>query len=297
MSASRPIPRRSALYMPGSNPRALEKAKSLAADCVILDLEDAVAPDAKVMARQQIIDAVTAGGFGPREVVVRVNGLYTPWGADDIAAIAPIPADAILVPKISSADDIFAYAHAIAKAGGTDRTKLWAMMETPAAVFNAREIAATAGDPASRLSAFVLGTNDLAKETRARLVPGRAPMLPWIMTILAAARMHAVAVLDGVYNNIEDLAGFEAECRQGVDCGLDGKTLIHPKQLEICNRVFAPSADEVAFARQVIAVFQLPGNADKGALRVDGKMVERLHAEMAVQTVAIADAIEAREGA
>ena len=289
-----PRPRRSVLYMPGSNARALEKARSLPVDALILDLEDAVAPDAKELARAQVAEAVQAGGFGPREVLVRVNSLDGPLGPADMAAIAPVGADGILVPKVSSGQDVVTAAQAMSDAGAPDVTRLWVMIETPAAVLDPRGIAQAAANPANRLEGFVLGTNDLAKDTRARIVPGRAPMLPWIMTSLAAARLYDLAVIDGVYTDLEDIEGLEAECRQSLDCGLDGKTLIHPKQIEIANRVFAPSDDDLQHARHVIAAFDLPENADKGALRVDGKMVERLHAEMARRTVAIAEAIAAR---
>lgn len=285
-------PRRSVLYMPGSNARALDKARGLPADVLILDLEDAVAPDAKAMARDQVAAAVRAGGFGFREVVVRVNGPQTPWGADDMALISAAGPDVILIPKPNGAEDIFQAASALRAA--PDRTRLWAMMETPLAMLRAEAIAAAALDHSTRLSGFVLGTNDLAKETRARLVPGRAPMLPWLMATLAAARAYGLVVVDGVYNDIADGEGFAAECVQARDLGFDGKTLIHPNQIEPCNAAFTPTDAEVSWSRTVIAAFDLPENATKGALQVEGRMVERLHADMARQTVAIADAIAAR---
>ena len=286
-------PRRSALYMPGSNARALEKARSLAADAVIFDLEDAVAPDAKVLAREQVCAAVRAGGYGPREVVIRVNGLATELGMADIEAAAAARPDAVLIPKVSNATQV-AEADAVLNAHGVTSTRLWAMMETPLAMLQATEIAGAART--TGLSVFVMGTNDLAKETRARLLPGRAAMLPWLMTCVAAARAYGIEILDGVWNNFADEAGFRAECEQGRDLGMDGKTLIHPNQLAICNEVFAPGEAEVAWARKVVEAFDVPENANKGALQLDGKMVERLHADMARHTLSVADAISARNG-
>jgi citrate lyase subunit beta/citryl-CoA lyase len=288
-------PRRSMLYMPGSNARALEKARTLPADAVILDLEDSVAPDAKAAARDQVAAAVKAGGFGSREVFIRVNGVDTPWHADDLNAAAHAAPDAILVPKVSSPDTLELIGRRLLDMGTDHRTRVWAMIETPLAIFNALSIAAEARDSESRLAGFVMGTNDLAKETRARLVPGRAPMLAWLSLCVAAARQGGIEIVDGVYNDIGDAEGFAAECRQGVELGFDGKTLIHPSQIEPCNKAFSPSADEVAQARKIIAAFDLPENKAKGVVSIDGRMVERLHAEMARRTVAIADAIEARQ--
>jgi citrate lyase subunit beta/citryl-CoA lyase len=286
-------PRRSALYMPGSNARALEKSRTLAADALIFDLEDAVAPDAKAIARNQVMAAVKAGGFGKREIVVRVNGLETPWGAEDINAAADAGPDAVLVPKVSSPGDIMRAARALAEAGAPDRTRLWAMMETPLAMLNTDSIARTAADPHSRLDVFVMGTNDIAKETRARLTPGRPSMLAYLSLCVAAARAHGVEILDGVYNDFSNEAGLRAECEQGRDLGMDGKTLIHPGQIAPCNEIFAPSAAELDWAKKIIDVFDEPANATKGAVQVEGRMVERLHAEMARRTVAIAEAIDA----
>jgi citrate lyase subunit beta/citryl-CoA lyase len=287
-------PRRSVLYMPGSNARALEKAKTLAADGVILDLEDAVAPDAKDAARSQVIDAVKAGGFGAREVFIRVNGIDTPWHADDLAAAAHAGPDAILVPKISDPEQLEMIGRRLLDMGASQRTRVWAMIETPLALFNILAIAAEARDSEARLSGFVIGTNDLAKDTRARIVPGRAPMLPWLTTCIAAARIYGVDVLDGVYNDIGNAQGFAAECAQARDLGFDGKTLIHPNQIEPCNAAFSPSIEELAQARKTIAAFDKPENKDKGVLAIDGRMVERMHAEMARRTVMIAQAIAAR---
>ena len=287
-------PRRSVLYMPGSNARALEKAKTLAADGIILDLEDSVAPDAKAAARDQVCAAVKAGGFGAREVFIRVNGVDTPWHADDLAAAAAAAPDAILVPKVQDAETVELIGRRLLDMAADRKTRLWAMIETPLAIFNILSIAAQARDTETRLTGFVMGTNDLAKETRARLVPGRAPMLAWLTTCIAAARIHGVDVLDGVYNDLANAEGFQAECTQGVELGFDGKTLIHPNQIGPCNTAFSPSEAEVAWARKMIAAFDLPENKDKGVVSIDGRMVERLHAEMARRTVAIAEAIEAR---
>jgi citrate lyase subunit beta/citryl-CoA lyase len=287
-------PRRSVLYMPGSNARALEKAKTLPADGVILDLEDSVAPDAKEAARSQVADVVKGGGFGSREVFIRVNAVDTPWHAEDLAAAAQAAPDAILVPKVSTPETLELIGRRLLDMHTDAKTRVWAMIETPLAIFNILSIAAQAKDSETRLSGFVLGTNDLAKDTRARLVPGRAPMLPWLMTCLAAARIYGIDVLDGVYNDLGNAEGFMAECQQGVDLGFDGKTLIHPNQIEPCNTAFSPSADEVAWARKMIAAFDLPENKSKGVVSIDGRMVERLHAEMARRTVLIAEAIAAR---
>jgi len=283
-------PRRSVLYMPGSNARAIEKARSLAADALILDLEDAVAPDAKQIARQQVCDAVRAGGFGKREIFIRVNATDTPWGADDLAAAAAAAPDAILVPKISTPEELEGIGRRLDALGTAPKTRVWAMMETPLAMLNARDIAA-ARSPGTRLAGFVMGTNDLAKDTKAKILPGRAPMLPWLMTCIAAARAYELDIVDGVYNDIGNAQGFARECAEARDLGFDGKTLIHPSQIEPCNAAFSPTPEEVENARKIIATFDLPENSDKGVVRIDGRMVERLHAEMARRTVAIAEAI------
>ncbi len=286
-------PRRSVLYMPASNPKALAKARSLAADAIIIDLEDSVAPDAKPAARALAVEAVRSGGFGGREVVIRVNGAHTPWGRHDmVAAIAAAP-DAILLPKIDGPGAVMVAARALREAGAPERTRLWVMMETPMAILSAGSIAATAADPSSRLETLVMGLNDLAKETRARLTPGRPTMTAWLALCVAAARAHGCDIVDGVYNDLSDLVGFKAECEQGRDMGLDGKTLIHPNQIEICNATFAPTAAEVEAARAIIAAFAQPGNAGKGAIQLNGKMVELLHEQMARRTLAVAQGIEA----
>src|SRR5260370_29167632 len=287
-------PRRSVLYMPGSNPRALEKARELPADVLILDLEDAVAPEAKLQAREAVVKAIQQG-FGDREVLVRINGLDTRWWVEDIDAAASARPDAVLVPKVSSPRQLQDLAARLVDMGTDPHVRVWAMMETPLAMLNVRDIAAAALDSETRLGGFVMGTNDLAKDPRARLVPGRAPMLPWLMNCLAAARAYGLDILDGVYNDIGDAAGFAAECRQARDLGFDGKTLIHPRQVEPCNEAFSPTAEEVDAARKIIATFDLPENENKGVLQIEGRMVERLHAELARRTVAIADAIAKRK--
>jgi citrate lyase subunit beta/citryl-CoA lyase len=287
-------PRRSALYMPGSNARAMEKARTLPADVVIFDLEDAVAPDMKAQAREAVCAAVTAGGYGSRELVIRVNGLDTPWGEADLAAAAFAAPDAILIPKVSSADHVLDVDDGLRALGAPEKLRVWAMIETPLAILQAQAIAAVAQNGMSRLSCFVMGTNDLAKDTRARLTLGRPAMMPWLMTALAAARTAGIDILDGVYNDLSDEAGFRRECIEGRDCGFDGKTLIHPGQIAAANEIFAPSAQEVESARTIVALFDLPENAEKGAISHNGRMVERLHAEMAKRTLALAEAIAQR---
>jgi citrate lyase subunit beta/citryl-CoA lyase len=286
-------PRRSLLYMPGSNARAIEKARTLPADGVILDLEDAVAPEAKEQARRQAADAVKAGGFGSREVFIRVNGIDTPWHADDLTAAAHAGPDGILIPKVGKVETLERVGQRLLDMKCDLKTRVWAMIETPEAIFNINALAAEAHDSETRLAGFVMGTNDLAKETRARLVPSRAPMVSWLAICVLAAHGHGIDILDGVYNDLSDASGFEAECLQGRDMGFDGKTLIHPNQIEPSNRIFSPGAEEVAQARKTIAAFELPENKNQGVAQIDGRMVERMHAEMARRTVAIADAIEA----
>jgi citrate lyase subunit beta / citryl-CoA lyase len=290
-------PRRSVLYMPGSNVRALEKARELPADGLILDLEDAVAPEAKAQAREAIVKSLKDGGYGDREVMVRINGLDTRWWVEDLDAVAKANPDVVLVPKVSDPGQLQDLAARIVDMGTDPKVRVWAMMETPLAMLNVRDIAASALDSETRLAGFVMGTNDLAKDTRAHLVPGRAPMLPWLMTCMAAARAYGLSILDGVYNDLSNAEGFVEECRQARDLGFDGKTLIHPRQIEPCNEAFSPSPEEVAAARKMIAAFDLPENRDKGVIQIDGRMVERLHADMARQTVAIADAIAKRQPA
>ncbi|MDX2203296.1 MAG: CoA ester lyase [Hyphomicrobiaceae bacterium] len=285
-------PRRSVLYMPGSNARALEKAKSIAADALILDLEDAVAPDAKAQAREQVCAAVQAGGYGPRELVIRINALDTPWGRDDLAAAAAAGPDAILLPKPGSGAAIADMEAAMREAGAHERTRLWAMIETPLAILNIGEIAGSARMAGSRLACLVMGTNDLVKETRADLSTNRRPALYWLSVAVTAARAYGLDVLDGVYNNFKDAEGFAKECVHGRKLGFDGKTLIHPDQVAKANEVFAPPAAEVEWARKIVAAFELAENGGKGVITVEGRMVELLHAEMGRRTLAIADAIE-----
>jgi citrate lyase subunit beta / citryl-CoA lyase len=276
-------PRRSVLYMPGSNARAMEKARAISADALILDLEDAVAPDAKELARRQVADAVKAKGFGKREVVIRVNALSTAWGADDLDAAVEAGPDAILIPKVSHAQDLEAVE---ARIGGAP-VALWAMVETPLSILNIKEIAAAGG----RLSCFVMGTNDLIKEFRGLHTPDRFNLSAALGLSVAAARAFGLAVIDGVYNDIHDSDGFYSICKQGRAFGFDGKTLIHPSQVDVCNQVFAPSVEEIEAARKVLAAFEKPENKGKGAISLDGRMVELLHAEIARHTVALADAI------
>lgn len=285
-------PRRSVLYMPGANVKALEKAKSLPVDTLIFDLEDAVAPEAKAEARANVVAALAGGGYGGREIVVRINALSTPWGGDDLAAAASAKPHAILTPKPDSAKDIMAVNAALDHAGAGGDLALWAMVETPKAILNIAEIAA-AGET-TRLCAFVMGTNDLAKEMQARQLPGRAAFLPALALSVTAARAYGLAVIDGVFNDIQDPQGFEAVCRQGVELGFDGKTLIHPSQIDAANAIFAPPGEDVRQARAVIAAFADPANAGKGVLKVDGKMTELLHLEVARRVVAVADMIAAQ---
>lgn len=282
-------PRRSALYMPGSNARALEKAKTLDADVIIFDLEDAVAPEAKPAAREQVCAAVASGAYGRRELVVRINGLDTSWGADDIRAAAQAQPSALLIPKVESPDQLTAVAEIAGQSAGLPQ--LWAMIETPMAIVNLADIARAASEPATPLACFVIGTNDLVKDTRASLDADRTAALYWLSTIVTTARAFGIDVLDGVYNNFKDLDGFLAECRHGLMLGMDGKTLIHPGQIDGANTTFSPSAEDVAWARKIIAAFREPENRGKGVITIDGRMVELLHAEMAERTVAIADAV------
>lgn len=277
-------PRRSVLYMPGANERALEKAKGIPADALILDLEDAVAPDAKAEARARVCAAAANGEYGAKEIAIRINGIGTQWHADDIAAAAAAGPNAIVVPKVNSAEEVVQLVASFEAAGAPAHTKLWAMLETPVAILNAESIA-TASD---RLTVLVMGTNDLAKELYAEHVPGRAPLQFGLQKCLMAARLAGKVILDGVYNDIKDDEGFRAESLQGKQFGFDGKTLIHPAQIALANRAFAPSAERVAWAEAVIAAFAQPENADKGAIRVQGEMVERLHLSEAERIVALA---------
>ena len=280
-------PLRSVLYMPSSNERALEKAKSIACDGLILDLEDAVAPDAKPAAREAAAAAAASGDYGRRTVTIRVNGLGTQWHDDDIVAASQAGPAAIVVPKVDSADDVARLVAAMEKAGAPDHTRLWAMVETPVAILDALAIARSS----ERIGAFVLGTNDLVKELYAEHVPGRAPILPSLHTALLAGRAAGIAVIDGVYNDVKDTEGFLAECEQGRQMGFDGKTLIHPGQVEGANRAFAPSEQAVEDARGLIAAWEDGKGA--GVVTFNGRMVENLHVESARRTLAIDEAIRA----
>jgi citrate lyase subunit beta / citryl-CoA lyase len=284
-------PRRSVLYLPGANERALEKAATIPADALILDLEDAVAPDAKPAARERVCAAVSSGRYGRREVTIRVNGLDTRWHADDLRAAAAAGPAAVVVPKIGSAADVHAVERALEAGGAPGHTTIWAMVETPAAMFRAQEIAASS----ERLSVLVMGTNDLTKELHAEHVPGREPLLTGLGLALLAARAEGRAILDGVYNDVKDLAGFEAECVQGRQLGFDGKTLIHPGQVEPCNRVFAPTDAQLEESRAVLAAWESARAQGRGVATVNGRMIENLHVENAQRILAVAAAIAAVE--
>ncbi|MFZ2546559.1 MAG: CoA ester lyase [Candidatus Microthrix subdominans] len=285
-------PRRSVLYMPGANARALEKAQGLAADSLILDLEDAVAPDAKAEARDRVVDAVTSGAYGGRELTIRVNGLDTAWHADDLAAAAGAGPAAVVVPKVNSPADVAAIEAGLVSGGAPDHTKIWAMVETPQAMLDCANIAAAS----ERLTVLVMGTNDLAKELHAEHVPGRQPLLTGLGLCLLAARATGKVILDGVYNDVRDLEGFAAECRQGAQMGFDGKTLIHPGQLEAANAAFAPDDDEIAASREIIESFEAAEREGRGVATVNGRMIENLHVENAQRVLAMADAIAAAGG-
>ncbi|HMB10423.1 CoA ester lyase [Saliniramus sp.] len=287
-------PRRSALYMPGANSRALDKARGLDADVLILDLEDSVAPKAKEDARHSVCAMVAGRAWPGRETVIRVNGPGSHWFEADFEAACAAGPDAILIPKVESACALFDIAIRLREADASPHVRIWAMIETPGAILRIAEIAACADDPATRLDCLVMGLNDLAKETRARLTPGRESMLPWLQGALIAARAYGLDILDGVCNAINDTQAFEAECRQGRDLGFDGKSLIHPTQIAPANAVFAPDPQEVAQARAILDAFAQPENAGKGVIALDGRMVERLHAQMAERVVALAEAIAAR---
>ena len=281
-------PRRSVLYLPGSNARAIEKARTLSCDVVVLDLEDSVAPEAKIAARALACEAVRMGGFGSRELVIRVNGLDTAWGAEDLAAAADAGPDAVLVPKVSTPDDLAAYRQALGPA-----TPLWAMIETCQAILALDALGRASG--ANGVGCWVIGTNDLIKEMRCRLGSDRAPLVPALALSVMAARAHGLTMIDGVYNDIPDLEGLERECRQGGGLGFDGKSLIHPTHLQIANRAFSPDPAAIAWARTVAGAFDSTENAGKGVLKVEGRMVERLHLAEALRLIAVADAIAARE--
>jgi citrate lyase subunit beta/citryl-CoA lyase len=283
-------PRRSALYLPASNARAVDKARSLACDVVILDLEDSVAPEAKVEAREGAVAAVREGGFGGREVVIRANGLDTPWGRDDLAAAAKARPDAVLVPKISAPEDLSAVRTALG-----EHLPIWAMIETCAAMFRLDDLSAESVNVG--VETWVIGSNDLAKEMRCPLTVDREPLMTALSLSLMAARAHRLAIIDGVFNEIADEAGLARQCAQAAAFGFDGKSLIHPSQVLTANAAFTPDASAVAWARTVVAAFELPENADRGVLKVEGRMVERLHLAEARRLIGVAEAIAAQEPA
>ena len=279
-------PRRSVLYMPAANERALEKAKSIASDALIFDLEDAVSPESKDAARDNAVKAASSGEYGKREITIRCNGLDTPWGAADIAAAAKSCASSIVIPKVNNAAEVDEVSRHLDAAGAPAEMMIWAMVETPSAIFNAREIAAH-----PRVAVLVMGTNDLVKELHAVQVPGRAPVISHLATALLAAREADKPILDGVYNDIKNAEGFRAECEQGMQMGFDGKTLIHPDQVVIANEVWAPGESEVEHARRVIEAFNAARAEGKGVVQLDGKMIENLHVANAERLIAIASAI------
>jgi len=281
-------PRRSVLYMPGANTRALEKARSLPADALIFDLEDAVAPDAKEAARANVVAAAQSKGYGKREIAIRCNGLSTQWGKADIAAIAKSGADAVLVPKVETAAEVASVVAQLDAAGAPKSMAVWAMMETPKGILRADEVAGSH----PRLTLFVMGTNDLVKDMRARHTPMRLPMVTALGLGMLAARAHGLTILDGVYNDIQDAEGFRAVCQQGLEMGFDGKTLIHPSQVEPCNEVFAPSAAELDMAGKIVTAFKSAQAEGKGVVTVDGRMIENLHVEQAERALALATAIK-----
>jgi citrate lyase subunit beta/citryl-CoA lyase len=286
-------PRRSVLYMPGANTRALEKARTLSADALIFDLEDAVAPDAKETARANVIGAARSRSYGKREIAIRCNGLSTQWGAADVAAIATSAADAILVPKVESAADVASIVALLDQAGAPQSMAVWAMMETPKGILKAEDVAGSH----ERLQLFVMGTNDLVKDMRARHTPMRLPMVTALGLGILAARAHGLTILDGVYNDIQDAEGFKAVCRQGVEMGFDGKTLIHPGQIESCNEIFAPSPAELETASKIVTAFKSAQAEGKGVVTVDGRMIENLHVEQAERALALAAAIKELQAA
>jgi len=288
-------PRRSALYVPGSNERAVAKAKTLAADVLIFDLEDSVAAGDKERARDAVVAAVSELGGGKREIVVRINGLDTPWVARDMAAMVGVKPDALLVPKVGRVDDIRRARAALTAARAPKGMDLWAMMETPGAILAAAQIAAIAAIPQPALTTFVIGTNDLAVELGVPPRPGRAALLPHLAQALLAARAHRLAILDGTFNDLDDRKGLKAECVQGRELGMDGKTLVHPAQVPIANEAYAPDPEDLAWARKIVEAFAEPGNAGIEVMRLSGRMVERLHERAARRTIAMADAITALE--
>ena len=282
-------PRRSVLYMPAANERALEKAKTIPADALIFDLEDAVAPDAKESARANAVAAAGSGEYGNREITIRANGLDTPWGADDLAAAATSGAAAVVIPKVASTDDLDEVARRLDASGAPAELTIWAMIETPTAILDIRSIAAH-----ERVDVLVMGTNDLAKELRTGSSVDRQPLLPHLAQAVLGAREAGKVIVDGVYNDVRDAEGFLAEAEQGRVIGFDGKTLVHPSQVEPANDVWAPTEEDVEFSRRVIEAFETAEAEGQGVITVDGRMIENLHVEQARRTLAVADAIDQR---
>ncbi len=280
-------PRRSVLYMPGANPRALDKARTLPTDGLIFDLEDAVAPDAKADARQHVVQAVKQGGYGHREIIVRVNGLSTPWGREDLAAIARLPIHAVLFPKINSESDVLAAVAVLDEMGASPKLPVWIMAETARCIGQINTIT----ESHRRLRAIVMGTSDLAKETRVRHTADRLGLLTALNLCVYAARARQLAILDGVHLDLDDEAGLAAACRQGRDLGFDGKTLIHPKQIAAANEVFSPSTEEVAEAHAIVVAYERAQAEKRGVVVVNGKLVEALHVEEAQRILALHQAI------
>ncbi len=280
-------PRRSVLYMPGSNPRALEKGRALAADGLILDLEDAVAPDSKQTARDQIAAAIAEGGYGRRELIVRTNGLDSAWGAEDLKAAATMGADAVLLPKIESVDMVKAAEAALDAAGGPPDLPIWCMMETPLGMLRAEQIAFAS----PRVGGFVMGTSDLAKDLRAAHTPDRLPFITSLGLCVLAARAAGIAILDGVHLDLGDDAGFETACKQGLELGFDGKTLIHPKTIAMANEVFSPTDDEIEWSKRIIIAHAEAEQQGQGVVVVEGRLIENLHVESAKRLVVLAEAI------
>lgn len=282
-------PRRSVLYLPASNLRALEKAATLPADALILDLEDAVAPDAKPLARSQACQAASSGNYGERDIAIRINGLTTQWGKDDLAAVAAAKPYAVLIPKVDDAESLQSIAAELDRQGAKD-TRIWAMMETTRGMLNAASIAAAH----ERLEVLVMGTNDLARELRVQISPSRAALQTSLQLCLLAARTHGKVIVDGVYNDVRNLDGFVTECRQGAEFGFDGKTLIHPSQVEPCNQVFSPSERELSEAREIVAAFEAAVREGKGVITVGGRMIENLHVDHAKRILRMADLLSRR---
>ncbi len=284
-------PRRSALYVPGAKLRAIDRSREINADVLVFDLEDSATPEQKDNARENVCAAISRGGYGEREIVIRINPLATPWGEEDLMAAVSSGADGILVPKISSAEDVLMVARVLSTCDGASNVEIWAMIETSRALLHIGDIASIVEEADVPLTCLVLGTNDLVKETRIKLTDGRGPLAHWISMVVLAARAHGLDVLDGVYNKFRDMEGFLDECKKALELGMDGKTLIHPSQTELANELFCPSPSEINQARRVISAFELPENIDAGVINLDGEMVERLHLEMAHRTLTISEVI------